>query len=117
MCAPLDINLICAQNNTAPNLLCALPLYNIHDFHSKVVDPASLPEFELSKLEHLSTSSTYLDYKTLTDSQNALFNQGYSPVISIHSYSAVKFYSTILNANEFVMSTLLYGYSPGFCLK
>ncbi len=72
------------------------------------------PSYDLRDIADQCPKSDFKFFNNLLTLQQSFRELNYSPAPSIHHSSAVSFYKNILAANDLVISTLLYGYSPKF---
>ena len=72
------------------------------------------PNFDLRDIADQCPDSDLEFFENLMTLQQSFRDLNYSPAPSIHHVSAVSFYQNVLKANDLVMRTLLYGYTPNF---
>ena len=104
-----------ANPNPHPDPSKPPPFYEQFDFQSK--SDASYPEWDLNKISDVCPETDRDFFDNLLSVQNNFSVLNYDPAPSIHCESAVSYYKYVLNANDLVLNTLLYGYKPVFSVK
>ncbi len=87
-----------------------IPLFCLIDFDSIPLSPT--PNFNLTEIRDLCFSEDFSDFDDLVKVQSTFLNE-FNPTSSIHSMSAINYYTKILKAPQSTLDILYYGYSPG----
>lgn len=87
-----------------------IPLFCLNDFDA--IPLSTTPSFNLTDIRDLCFSEDFIDFDNLVKVQSSFLNE-FNPTSSIHSMSAINFYSRVLKAPQSTLDILLYGYSPG----